>query len=1136
MSAMFTSKRFFPLFVTQFLGAFNDNMYKNALVILVTYHLAANDPAYSAQLVNVAFGLFTLPMLLFSYLSGQLSDKIDRAKVARWVKLAEMALVVVGGIGFYLGSLPILFLTLFGFGLHSTFFGPVKYAILPQHLKEEELIAGNGYVDAGTFLAILGGTILGGVLILKTGGSVWVPVIMFVLAFAGYLSSRRIPSAPAPLPDMKLAWNPWRETINMLGYSRKRRDEFLCILGISWFWFIGALYLAQFSPFVKDVLRADEHVVTLFLVTFSVGIATGSLLCAKLIKGMVRATHVPLGGLGMTLFAIDLYRVSRGIVLPAESPLFSVAAFLQQPFGPPILIDLLGLSICGGIYIVPLYALLQIRADPEHGARAIASNNLMNALFMVAAAGLAVALIKLGITIPGIFLAAAVMNAIVSLYICKLLPFSVIGAFLKLLYRVEVKGIENWKKAGDRVLVIANHTAFLDALIFAAFLPERVGFAVNTFTARRWWVKPALKLVDAFPIDPANPMATKTLIDRLKQGRKCMIFPEGRLTMTGSLMKIYEGPGMIADKSGAMVLPVRIEGAQYTPFSHLGKKVRIRWFPKVTLTLMPPRKFQLPENVVGRARRQLASAQLYDLMAEMMYESSPVQTTLIKALLEARCLHGGRHVIAEDLKRRPVTFKSFIARCFVLAELIRQKTDKNEKRTGILLPNAVGTAVTFFAVLALGRVAAMLNFTMGAAQVRGACARADVKTVVTSKEFVETAKLESTVEALKAANVRVLYLEDLIKSVGLIDKIYGLAAKWIPELFLALIDKTKPDDPAVILFTSGSEGAPKGVVLSHKNFLANRYQLASRIDFGPQDVVFNCLPMFHAFGLLGGMLLPMLSGIKVFFYPSPLHYRVVPELIYDSNATILFGTDTFLTGYARFANPYDFYALRYVFAGAEKLKEETQRVWFEKFGIRIFEGYGATETAPVLCVNTAMHHRAGTVGRFLPGIETRLEPVPGIHEGQKLFVKGPNVMLGYMKDDKPGVLQPLADGWYDTGDIVSVDGEGYVSILGRVKRFAKVGGEMVSLAAVEDVINALWPGNIHAVVTVPDEKKGEALVLMTDKQDAKLDALLDAFHRRGLPELSLPRRLMKCEVLPLLGTGKVDYVQARQIALKLEET
>lgn len=1131
MGAMFSSNRFLPLFITQFLGAFNDNLFKNAMVILVTYKISVNDPVYSAQLVNLAFGLFTLPTLLLSYLSGQIADKIDRARVARWVKLAEIALTAIGGAALYLNNLTLLFVTLFGFGTHSAFFGPVKYAILPQHLKEEELIAGNGYIDAGTFLAILGGTILGGVLILTNWGSEAVGLIMFMLAAFGYLSSRGIPAAPAPLPDMKVALNPWRETINMLGYSRKRHDEFLCILGISWFWFVGALYLAQFSPFVKDVLHADEHVVTLFLVAFSVGIAIGSLLCAKLIKGMVRATHVPLGGLGMTLFAIDLYLVSRHAAPPADRSLLGVWAFLQQPFGQHILIDLLGLSICGGIFIVPLYALLQIRADHDHGARAIASNNLMNSLFMVAAAALAVGLIKLGMTIPEIFLTVAVMNAFVAIYVCKLLPFSLIGAFLKLLYRVEVEGIENWKKAGDRVLVIANHTAFLDAPIFASFLPGRVGFAVNTFTAQRWWVKPLLKLVDIFPVDPTNPMATKTLIDKIKQGQKCMIFPEGRLTMTGSMMKVYEGPGMIADKTGAMILPVRIEGAQYTPFSRLKGKVRIRWFPKVTLTFMPPRKFHLPEDVRGRRRRQLASAQLYDLMSEMMFESSPVDTTLVRGLLEARRIHGGSHVIAEDMRRKPVSFRAFIARTFVLAELTRQKTAKDERRIGVLLPNSVGTAMTFFAVLALGRVAAMLNFTMGATQIQGACARTEIKTVITSKEFVEMAKLGAVIESLKARNIRVLYLEEMISGAGLVDKLYGLAVGWMPELVFPFINKTKPDDPAVILFTSGSEGTPKGVVLSHKNFIANRYQLASRIDFGPQDIVFNCLPMFHAFGLMGGTLLPMLSGIKVFFYPTPLHYRVVPELIYDTNATILFGTDTFLAGYARFANPYDFYSLRYVFAGAEKLKEETRRVWFEKFGVAIFEGYGATETSPVLCVNTAMHHRAGTVGRFLPGIETLLESVPGIENGRRLFVKGPNVMLGYMKDDKPGVLQSLADGWYDTGDIVSVDAEGYVTILGRVKRFAKVGGEMVSLTAVEEVINALWPENNHAVVNVPDEKKGEALVLLTEKQDATLEVLHDTFRQRGLPEISLPRRLIKLDALPLLGTGKVDYVQAQKMAL-----
>lgn len=1133
MKKLLTSARFLPLFITQFFGAFNDNLFKNALVILVTYKIAANDSAYSAQLVNLAFGLFTLPTLLFSYLSGQLSDKIDRARVARWVKQAEILLAIIGSVGLYLNSIPVLLLALFGFGTHSAFFGPVKYAILPQHLKEEELITGNGYIEAGTFLAILGGTILGGVLILTSYGTTLIAAFMTGLAMLGYLASRGIPSAPAPVPAMKLALNPFRETIAMIRYSSHRRDEFLCILGISWFWFIGALFLAQFSPFAKGILHADEHVVTLFLVAFSIGIAAGSLLCARLIKGLVRATHVPLGALGMTIFALDLYFTTRHGVAAADGTLLSVTAFLQQAFGLHVVFDLLGLAICGGIYIVPLYALLQVKADHEHGGRAIASNNLMNALFMVAAAGLAMGFIKLGFTIPQIFLAAAILNAGVAIYICKLLPFSLIGALLKLLYRVEVRGLENWKKAGDRVLIVANHTAFLDAAIFAAFLPERVGFAVNTFIAKRRWLRPLLKLVDAFPIDPTNPMAAKTLIDRLKQDKKIMIFPEGRLTMTGALMKVYEGPGMIADKSGAMVLPVRIDGAQYSPTSKLKGKVRIRLFPKITLTFLPPRKFDLPEAVMGRRRRQLAGAQLYDLMSKMIFDSSPTDTTLMKNLLEARRIHGSDHIIAEDQKREPINYQSFIARSFVLASLIKQATAKNEKRIGIMLPNMTATAVTFFAVQALGRVTAMLNFTSGTGQILSACKAVELKTVITSKQFVEAGKQTAVIEAMRVAGIRIVYLEDLQAKIGLAQKLYGLFAGRMPELALALTSKAKSGDAAVILFTSGSEGTPKGVVLSNKNILSNRYQLASRIDFGPQDIVFNCLPMFHAFGLTGGTLLPLLSGIKVFFYPSPLHYRIVPELIYDSDATILFGTDTFLAGYARFANPYDFYALRYVFAGAEKLKDETRRVWFDKFGVRIFEGYGATETAPVLSVNTAMHYRAGTVGRFMPGIEVKFEAVPGIDKGQKLFVKGPNVMMGYMKDDAPGILQPLQDGWYDTGDIVAADDDGFITIQGRTKRFAKVAGEMVSLTAVETVVNNVWPGANHAVVSIPDPRKGEMLVLITEHVTAELNALPDHFRRNGLTELSIPRRIVKIEQLPLLGTGKTDYIKARQLVLEL---
>ncbi|MGB9152645.1 MAG: MFS transporter, partial [Alphaproteobacteria bacterium] len=498
MNNLMLSKRFLPLFITQFFGAFNDNVFKNALVILVTYKIAANDSATSAQLVNLAPGLFVLPTLLFSYLSGQLADKIDRAQVARLVKGAEIVLAVIGSVGLYLNSVPILLLTLFGFGTHSAFFGPVKYAILPQHLREDELVTGNGYIEAGTFLAILSGTILGGVLILTNSGVTMLAAIMIGVAVFGYLASRQIPTAPAPVPDLKWAFNPVRETIHLIRYSSGRADEFRCILGISWFWFIGALVLAQFSPFAKDVLRADASVVTLFLVMFSIGIAVGSLLCAKLIKGVVRATPVPLGALGMTIFAVDLYLTSRQGMPLADSPLLGAATFLKQSFGQHILVDLLGLAICGGIYIVPLYALLQVRADPQHGARAIASNNLMNAVFMLVAAVLAMGCIKLGMTVPQIFLLAAILNAGVGIYICKLLPFPLMGALLKLLYRVEVRGLENWEKAGDRVLIVANHTAFLDAAILAAFLPERVGFAINTFIAQSPMLRPFLKLLDTY--------------------------------------------------------------------------------------------------------------------------------------------------------------------------------------------------------------------------------------------------------------------------------------------------------------------------------------------------------------------------------------------------------------------------------------------------------------------------------------------------------------------------------------------------------------------------------------------------------------------------------------------------------------
>jgi acyl-[acyl-carrier-protein]-phospholipid O-acyltransferase/long-chain-fatty-acid--[acyl-carrier-protein] ligase len=700
-----------------------------------------------------------------------------------------------------------------------------------------------------------------------------------------------------------------------------------------------------------------------------------------------------------------------------------------------------------------------------------------------------------------------------------------VRAVLTFVYRVEVEGLEHARAALPRAVIAANHASFLDGLLLGAFLPGNPVFAVDTHIARRWWARPVLALVNAVPVDPLSPLAIRTMIRAVDAGSACVIFPEGRITTTGGLMKVYEGPAVIAERTQAPLVLVRIDGVERTPFSRLGGKVKRRLFPKISIRILPARRLAAPEGFVGRRRRAALRRLLADEMVKATFDAARVDTTLFDALLEARRQHGGAHVIADDVDRAPLTYRGLVAASYALGGVLRDGTQPGE-RVGVLLPTSRGALVTFFALQAIERVPAMLNFSAGAASLRAACRAAGISRVLTSRRFVERARLEPLVLAV-SAEARVVYLEDLKGRIG--------PARRAAAFVRALASRPRrrrgrAGEPAVVLFTSGSEGTPKGVVLSHRNLLANRAQLASVIDVSPKDVVLNALPVFHSFGLTGGLLLPLLSGVRTFLYPSPLHYRTVPELAYGIDATILFGTDTFLAGYARAADNYDFYSIRYVFAGAERVKPETRRAWFEKFGIRILEGYGATETAPALAVNTPMHFRSGTVGRFLPGIEHRVEPVEGIGEGGRLFVRGPNVMLGYLRAERPGVLEPPADGWYDTGDIVDVDADGFVTIKGRAKRFAKIAGEMVPLGVVEDLAASLWPSAAHAVVAVPDARRGEQLVLVTDDASAARPALAAAAREGGLPEIYVPRAIVHVAQVPLLGTGKVDYVSAARLA------
>ncbi len=661
-----------------------------------------------------------------------------------------------------------------------------------------------------------------------------------------------------------------------------------------------------------------------------------------------------------------------------------------------------------------------------------------------------------------------------------------------------------------------------------AFMTELPVFAVFTGTANLWWIKPFWSIASIFPIDPTNPMATKSLVAKVKEGRPCVIFPEGRLSVTGALMKIFPGPAYIADRADADIIAVRLDGAERTYFTRLKSgEVDRKRFPKIRITVLEPTRLQIDEKLRGRVRHAAAGQQLYEIMSNMMFRTTRLGTTLFDALLEARDRHGGHHPVLEDFQGRNLNYNKLIVAAMLLGKRFAAETTLGE-RVGVLLPNATGTAVTFYALQAFGRVAAMLNYSTGVANMCAALEAAEIRVVIASRQFVEQAKLEPAAEAL-AERAKFIWLEDVRDELRFSEK---LKAAWSARKARRIHRSLgiARDAAAVVLFTSGTEGKPKGVVLSHGNLLSNCAQTAARVDYNQLDKCFCALPLFHSFGLTGAFLLPSLFGIRVFLYPSPLHYQVVPEMVYDSNSTILFGTNSFLKGYANRADPYDFRSVRYVFAGGEALQDETQEMFHNKFGLRVLSGYGATETSPVIAANTPMHFRPGTVGRLLPGIESKLETVEGLERGGRLWVKGPNVMLGYLRYEAPGVIDPPKDGWYDTGDIVEIDDDGFVAILGRAKRFAKIGGEMVSLSAVESLAINARPDHTHVVVNLPDPRKGEKLVLITDDEGLARKDILEAARAQGISELAVPSDILCVDEVPLLGTGKVDYTSARRIA------
>ncbi|PID66666.1 MAG: bifunctional 2-acylglycerophosphoethanolamine acyltransferase/acyl-ACP synthetase [Gammaproteobacteria bacterium] len=700
---------------------------------------------------------------------------------------------------------------------------------------------------------------------------------------------------------------------------------------------------------------------------------------------------------------------------------------------------------------------------------------------------------------------------------------STIKFLMKRLFRVEINGtyqggVENGQQ---KTLIIANHSSFIDGILLLLFLPTKPVFVIHEESEKSVFFRFFLRYVDYLTVDSAHPMAMRQVIKIINSGTPAVIFPEGRITVTGTLMKLYSGAAFAAIKTGATLIPVQISGAQFTYFSRLGRLFNLRAFPQVRLTIFPPTRISITDNNLDSdQRRELAKDQMHSLMMNMVVKARH-RITLYEHLLESVKVHGSDQRLFQDSLGDKISYGEMLKKTVSLSILLQRKLDL-DKRVGVMLPNSNACAIAFYALQHMGKTPVMINYTSGSRSVLSGLIATETKTILTSRRFIKKGELQSLVEAM--SDYDIVYLEDLRKTVTFADKLSIAVQRNFPK-YTAV--KQNPEDEALVLFTSGTEGLPKGVLHSHDGLMTQIAQIKAIYDFNPQDCLMLCLPVFHVFGLMAALVLPFAAGASGFLYPTPLHYKVIPELIYEHNCTVIFSTSTFLGGYARFAEPYDFHSLRYVISGAEKLSFEVVKTYHEKFGIRILEGYGATETAPVIAANTPMEHRRGSVGRIIPGMEAELAPVPGIQGAGRLIVRAENIMIGYLRAEHPGVIEYTAteEGRrvYDTGDIAEIDADGFVHLRGRVKRFAKIAGEMVSLDTVEKMAIHSSPEASHAAISVEDRRKGERLHLFTTDPQLNRKKLQQAAKQLGIPKLAVPKSIQVIDNIPVFANGKTNY-------------
>jgi acyl-[acyl-carrier-protein]-phospholipid O-acyltransferase/long-chain-fatty-acid--[acyl-carrier-protein] ligase len=1170
---------FWSLIITQFQGAFSDNVLKNLVVFMI---LGGSLSLAEEHKIGEQVGaLFSLPFILFSMAGGYLADRLSKRTVMMGVKVFEIFVMLFVLVGFIMrqsgaarAGLWILECGIFLMGTHSAFFGPSKYSSLPELLPEKRLSWGNGILELGTFMAIILGTVAAGWLSQTLGqNQIGSGVILIGLALAGLFASLGITKVPAANPAKKFRVNFVADLIDRLKPLRKDRPMVLALAGNVYFTFLGALLLLNLFFYGDRVLRVSKIEIGYLNVALAMGIGLGSVAAGYLSGGKIEYGLVPLGGVGMSIACASL-----------ASPQISFTGALVR---------LAFLGFAGGFFIVPISALLQHRPAKDKKGEVLAAANLLSFVgaFLASAAHYVLAQLA-NFNPPQIFLFGGIATFIGGIYAAWLLPDSLLRFILWVvthtIYRIKVLGRDNIPERGG-ALFICNHLSHVDALLLMSSTDRKVRFLMFKGIYEKPAMKPFARILGVIPI--ASEQRPREMIqsireasEAIKEGHVICIFPEGQITRIGFMLPFQRGFERIMKDVDAPIIPIALDGVWGSIFSF--EKGRFLWkFPRqvpypVTVNFGKP----LPPTATPFEVRQAVQ----ELMVQAWRERKPRMKPLHREFVHTAKLHPFRFAMA-DAQTAKVIFGAALIKAIFLARRLK-KVERNNpegiapsspglrgtsypgieasqvhnpervaseprrsslpasgedcQMIGLLLPPSVGGALANFAVMLMGKIPVNLNYTISEEALNSCIRQCEIETVITSKAFLEKVKLKVPVQTV--------YLEELVARPGLGEKIVAFFSALLPVSLLerSLGRGKRPvelDDLATVIFSSGSTGDPKGVMLSHYNIASNIAQLEQVFGLTPKDRVLGVLPFFHSFGFTGTLFLPALVGVGAVYHSNPLDAKTIGPMVKDYRITFLLATPTFLQLYTRGCAAEDFGSLRLIMTGAEKLPERLAAAFEEKFGIRPLEGYGCTECGPAVAVNTDDFRSAGfrqvggkrgKIGHPLPGVSVHIvDPQSNapVEMGQPglMLVSGPNIMQGYLSRPEK-TAEVLKDGWYVTGDIAALDVDGFLQITDRLSRFSKIGGEMVPHIKVEEKLHELAgvTEQTFVVTGVPDEKKGERLVVLHKIADGQLQACLEKLAQSDLPNLWKPRpdQFFRVDAFPYLGTGKIDLRKVKDLA------